>query len=301
AGLRPVFVECDEDLHLDLTDLARKLTDDVRAVVAVHMRGFACDVDALRRLTDPRAIPVVEDAVPGLGAKLRGRHLGTLGVAGAFSTQSDKSLNTGEGGFVVTQSSALFARAAVYSGAYEGRMARHFEPEEPPAEVVDTHYPIFGWRMDEIRAALARSMLRRLDQRVARHRRNYRAVAEPLAKLTRLAVREPVAPDALLGESLLFRLPDSRPGAAAGFARALRAEGITCRNVGDADDRNARAFWNWGFCFPSADVARRALPRTAATLEQTLDVPLSANLTEADCAELVRAITKVAEATEQRC
>ena len=296
AGHRPVFVECDENLNLDVADLARKLTPDVRAVVVVHMRGVASDVDAVRRHTDPLGIPVLEDAVPALGARLRGRLLGTLGTVGAFSTQSDKSLNTGEGGFLVTDSSELLAKAVVYSGAYEGRMSRHFgTPDAPPEpDVCDLDYPIFGWRMDEIRAAMAASMMSRLDDRVRLHQRNYQAVASGLDAVPGIAMRQPVAPGALLGESLIFRVLDRQPGGAAWFARALCAEGIAARNIGDPDDTNVRAFWNWRFCFPDAESAQRALPRTAAALEQAVDIPLSANLTLDDCADVVRAVTKVA-------
>ncbi|HEX4701392.1 MAG TPA: aminotransferase class I/II-fold pyridoxal phosphate-dependent enzyme [Pseudonocardiaceae bacterium] len=295
AGHNPVLVECDADLNLDLADLADKLTDDVRAVVVVHMRGFASDVDAVRALTDPLGIPVIEDAVPALGARLRGRLLGTIGVAGAFSTQSDKSINTGEGGFLVTDSTDLFARATVYCGAYEGRMSRHFPmPDGPPSHLCDLDYPIFGWRLDEIRAALAGSMLTRLDERVALHQRNYAAVADGLADEARIAVRTPVAPGALLGESLMFRVLDPCPGTAARFTRALCAEGIAARNIGDPVDRNVRAFWNWGFCFQDPAEAIRALPRSAAFLEQAVDIPLSANLTLDDCADVVHAVRKVA-------
>lgn len=294
AGHRPVLVECDDDLNLDVADLAGKLTADVRAVVVVHMRGFASDVDAVRALTDPLGVPVVEDAVPALGARLRGRLLGTLGAAGAFSTQSDKSINTGEGGFLVTDQTEVFARATVYCGAYEGRMGRHFAPVAPPAHLCDLDYPIFGWRLDEIRAALAGLMLTRLDERVALHQRNYAAVADGLAGVSRIAVRAPVAPGALLGESMMFRVLDAAPGAAARFARALCAEGIATRNIGDPVDRNVRAFWNWRFLYPDPAAAKRALPRSAALLDQAVDIPLSANLSLADCADVVRAVRKVA-------
>jgi dTDP-4-amino-4,6-dideoxygalactose transaminase len=294
AGHNPVLVECDADLNLDIADLAGKLTADVGAVVVVHMRGFACDVDAVRALTDPLGIPVVEDAVPALGARLRGRLLGTIGVAGAFSTQSDKSINTGEGGFLITDSTDLFARATVYCGAYEGRMGRHFDtPDTPPSHVCDLDYPIFGWRLDEIRAALANSMLTRLDERVARHQHNYAVVAEGLAGESRIALRVPVAPGALLGESLMFRVLDPGPAAGARFARALCAEGISARNIGDPVDHNVRAFWNWRFCFPDPARAKLALPRSAAFLEQAVDIPLSTNLTLDDCADVVRAVRKV--------
>ncbi|HEX4725238.1 MAG TPA: aminotransferase class I/II-fold pyridoxal phosphate-dependent enzyme [Pseudonocardiaceae bacterium] len=295
AGHHPVLVECDADLNLDIADLATKLTDDVRAVVVVHMRGYASDVDAVRALTDPLGIPVIEDAVPALGARLRGRLLGTIGTAGAFSTQSDKSLNTGEGGFLVTDATDLFTRATIHCGAYEGRMARHFGlPDAAPSHLSDLDYPIFGWRLDEIRAALANSMMRRLDERVAQHQRNHAVVADGLAGVARIAPRTPVAPDALLGESIMFRVLDQSRGAGARFARALCAEGISARNIGDPVDHNVRAFWNWRFCFPDPVAAKRALPRTTAFLDQAVDIPLSANLTFDDCADVVSAIRKVA-------
>ena len=110
-------------------------------------------------------VPVFEDAVPALGAELRGRKLGTFGLAGAFSTQSDKSLNCGEGGFLITDDATIFARAVVLSGAYEGRYRRHFPDAEPPI-TTDLDLPLFSFRMDEIRAALLRSELERLPLRL---------------------------------------------------------------------------------------------------------------------------------------
>lgn len=291
AGHRPVLVECDEDLHMDVADLRRRLTGDVRAVVVVHMRGFASDMDAICALARGRGVPVVEDAVPALGARLGGRLLGTIGDAGAFSTQSDKSLNTGEGGFLLARDPAVHARAVVYSGAYEGRMARHFDGAPPPVD--DLALPIYGLRMDEIRAALARPMLRRLPERLAAHRRNYDDVAGRLADVPGLALRRPVADGAYLGEALVFRLPGAGARGAAWTAAALRAEGIDARALGDPGDTNVRAFWNWRFLFPDPERARAEYPATAARLDEAVDIPLSANLTASDRDDVVEAVRKV--------
>ncbi|MDL4771038.1 MULTISPECIES: DegT/DnrJ/EryC1/StrS family aminotransferase [Thermomonosporaceae] len=298
AGHRPLFVECDEDLHLDVDDLRRRLTPEVRAIVVVHMRGFASDMDAVCAVAREHGVPVVEDAVPALGASLRGRPLGTFGAVGAFSTQSDKSLNTGEGGFLVTGDADVHARAVVYSGAYEGRMARHYDGRPPPVD--DLAMPIFGLRMDEIRAALARSMLRRLPERLAAHHRNYDDVAERLAGVPGIALRRPVDDHAYLGEALVFRIPGADARASAWTAAALRAEGIDARALGDPGDTNVRAFWNWRFLFPDADRARAEFPVTAARLDESVDIPLSANLTERDRDQLVRAVGKVMGARSGR-
>ncbi len=297
AGHRPVLVDCDEDLNLDVGDLRRKMTADVRAIVAVHMRGFASDMPAVCAVADEYGVPVVEDAVPALGVQLHGRPLGTYGAFGAFSTQSDKSLNTGEGGFLLTADKEAYARAIVYSGAYEGRMSRHFV--DPP-EIDDLAMPIFSMRMDEIRAALAGAMLDRLPGRLAAHRRNYDRVAAGLAGQAGIKVRQPVAEGAYLGEALLFRLIDVPVPAVAWFAAALRAEGISARALGDPADCNVRAFWNWRFLFPDAATARAACPVTADLLDRVIDIPLSANLTEEDCDELVEVVGKVMAALPGR-
>lgn len=292
AGCRPVLVECDEDLHLDVADLRRVLAEGARAVVVVHMRGYASDMELICAAAAEHRVPVVEDAVPALGATLRGRLLGTFGDFGAFSTQSDKSLNTGEGGFLLTDDSAAFARALVYSGAYEGRMGRHF-PEGAP-DVCDLDHPIFGFRMDEIRAALADALLDRLPRRLELFRRNHDHVTERLAGLDGLALRQPVAPGAYLGEALVFRLPGATQEQVSWFAAAMRAEGIDTRALGCPEDTNIRAFWNWRFLVgQDAERARARLPRTARYVSEAVDVPLSSNLGPADCDQLVAAVRKV--------
>ena len=300
AGHRPVLVEADEDLHLDVEHLRKVLAGgDVRAVVVVHMRGFASDMPAILAAADEAGVPVVEDAVPALGAKLHGRHLGTFGCFGAFSTQSDKSLNTGEGGFLITDDSEAYGRAVVLSGAYEGRCRRHFAACDCP-DIDDLALPIYGFRMDEIRAALATSLLERLPERLFRHRRNYTYVASRLSTMDAIVLRRPVADGAFLGEALVFRLPGADAARSAWFAEALRAEGIDARAPADPGDRNVRAFWNWKFLPDEPEATGGALPETTRYLREAVDVPLSANLERADCDQLVAAIAKVLAAEPPR-
>lgn len=299
AGHRPVLVDCDRDLHLDLAHTEAVLAGGARAVVPVHMRGYATDMPAVMALARRYGARVVEDAVPALGAKLHGRYLGTFGDFGAFSTQSDKSLNTGEGGFLLTSDTEAYARAVVLCGAYEGRLTRHCNGTAP---VDDLTYPIYSFRMDEIRAALAGALLERLPARLAAHRRNHDHVVAGLARMDdRIEVRRPVADGAYLGEALIFRLPGARPADCAWFARALCAEGIDARALGDPKEVNVRAFWHWRF-LPGADpaAARAALPGAARYIGEAIDVPLSANLTPSDCDDLLTAVDKVLSAFRYR-
>ncbi len=296
AGCRPLLVEVDENLHLDLADLRRHWTPEIKGILAVHMRGFAAEMAALRDFAAEMGVPVFEDVVPAMGAELEGRKLGTFGLAGGFSTQSDKSLNCGEGGFLITDDSALFARAVVLSGAYEGRFRRHFPDGEPPI-ATDLDLPLFSFRMDEIRAALLRAEMTRLPTRLACFRRNYDYVAAALSGLTGIAIRQPVAPGAYLGEAFIFRVVR---GDAKWFARALCCEGVDARNLGSDEDDNVRAFWNWRFMFDGLDVPaiKALLPNTTRYLRQAVDIPLSSTLSVEDCDHLIKAVRKVAAAIE---
>ncbi|MEO7261355.1 MAG: aminotransferase class I/II-fold pyridoxal phosphate-dependent enzyme [Jatrophihabitantaceae bacterium] len=323
AGCRPLLVEVTEDLHLDLADLRRRWTPEIKAIMVVHMRGFASDAEALADFATEMGVPLFEDAVPALGAELNGRKLGTFGLAGGFSTQSDKSLNSGEGGFLVTNDSALYARAVVLAGAYEGRLGRHFSDEPPPLDT-DLSLPLLSLRMDEIRAALLRSELVRLPQRLECFHRNYDCVAAALADVEGIQTRRPVASDAYLGEAFIFRVPgDSVSGGSVSgdsvsgdsvsdggapestaqwFADALCAEGIDARNLGSSRDANVRAFWNWRFLFGAAEVPeiQAQLPLTTGYLQESVDVALSSTLCPEDCGHLITAVRKVARALSER-
>jgi dTDP-4-amino-4,6-dideoxygalactose transaminase len=266
--------------------------------MVVHMRGFAADAEALADFAAEMGVPLFEDAVPALGAELKDRKLGTFGLAGGFSTQSDKSLNSGEGGFLLTDDSTLYARAVVLAGAYEGRVARHFPDGRQPLDT-DLSLPLLSMRMDEIRAALLRSELVRLPQRLECFHRNYDCVATALADVEGIQLRQPVAPGAYLGEAFIFRVPG---GMAPWFADALCAEGIEARNLGSATDTNVRAFWNWRFLFGTAEVQeiQATLPVSAGYLQEAVDVALSSTLTPEDCQHLITAVRRIARALPQQ-
>jgi dTDP-4-amino-4,6-dideoxygalactose transaminase len=155
--------------------------------------------------------------------------------------------------------------------------------------------------MDEIRAALATSLMDRLPARLAAHRRNHDRVAAGLSTIRGIVPRRPVTPDGYLGEAVLFRIPGAAATLVAWFARALRAEGIDARALGDPEDTNIRSFWNWRFLLgPDAAAARSRWPRTAAYLTESIDIPLSANLDANDCDQVVAAVDRIVSALATR-
>jgi dTDP-4-amino-4,6-dideoxygalactose transaminase len=292
AGAKPVLVEVDDDLHVDLDDLEAKIGPRTKAVLMVHMRGQCGNVKGVARLCEEYGLPLVEDAVPILGAKYDGQYIGTFGKIGAFSTQSDKSLNTGEGGFLVTQDDLLFERAVAFSGAYEGRVRKHCKW---PLKENYLKIPLFNFRMDELRGAVALVQLARLPSRLETMRCNYKRACEALGRHPEIKVRNSHRGEGTLGDNVVFRLRDSTPADAQWFTQAICAEGIEARCFGVLGKENVRSFWTWEFMFPgkSRDEIRRSLPRAAQILDLTIDVPLSPTLQPEDLADFERAFDKV--------
>lgn len=113
-GATPVFVDVRPDtLNLDVTAVAAAITPRTRAVFVVHYGGVAADIERLVALTAPLGIQVVEDNAHGLGARWRGRHLGTFGAFGAQSFHDTKNLTCGEGGALLVNDPTLRDRAEV--------------------------------------------------------------------------------------------------------------------------------------------------------------------------------------------
>jgi dTDP-4-amino-4,6-dideoxygalactose transaminase len=107
-GLRPVFADIDPvTFNLDPDALERAVTEHTRAVVPTHLYGLPCDIEALLRVAERHNLHVIEDCAHSLGARYRGRRVGTFGDAAFFSFQSLKPLNTFGGGMALVRDRRL--------------------------------------------------------------------------------------------------------------------------------------------------------------------------------------------------
>lgn len=111
TGATPVFVDCGVDrVGFDFDDLARSLTSRTKAVLAVHLWGYACEMERLVAFAAANRLAVVEDACQAHGSELSGRLLGTWGDVGCFSLRDGKVLSCGEGGFLLTGNEQIAER-----------------------------------------------------------------------------------------------------------------------------------------------------------------------------------------------
>lgn len=114
VGAVPVLVDINETLTIDPADIERKITPQTRAIIPVHMINLPCDMDAIMAIAKKHNLVVIEDACQAVGVRYKDRFCGAIGDAGAFSFNSYKNMNIGEGGAFVSNNGNLYARARNY-------------------------------------------------------------------------------------------------------------------------------------------------------------------------------------------
>lgn len=182
CGARPIPVEpVDATFNLDPARIAAAITPRTRAIIAVHLSGQPADMDPIVALAREHGLKVIEDAAQAHGARYKGRRVGSLGDAAAFSFYPGKNLGAlGDGGAVVTSDAALDENVRVFRN-YGSRVKYH-------NEVVG-----FNARLDELQAALLNVKLTTLDEGNAHRRALAQRYAEQLAGIAN--VRIPAVPD----------------------------------------------------------------------------------------------------------
>jgi len=159
----PVLAEVDESLTLDPADVERKITPRTRAIMAVHMLGNACNLDALQEIAKRRGLILIEDAAQAFGGSWKGKRLGTIGRIGTYSFNIFKTINAGDGGMVVTDDDELYFRAFGYHD--QG----HF-PSRSGVEVGNRSIVGQNYRMNELTGAVLVAQFRRLSDIIERLR-----------------------------------------------------------------------------------------------------------------------------------
>jgi len=179
-GATPVFVDILPDTWcLDPDLVERAVTQRTKAILAVHLYGNLCDLDALRDIGRRHGVPVIEDAAEAIGSRWKGAHAGSLGLFGTFSFHGTKTITTGEGGMFVTSHAALYQKVLTLSN--HGRRAeqtKQFWPDEIG----------FKYKLSNIQAAIGCAQVERIEELIAGKRRVFSHYAARLGQIPALAL-----------------------------------------------------------------------------------------------------------------
>lgn len=245
-GATPVFADVDATTqNLSPEAVRRKLTPRTRAILAVHLAGWPCDMDALRRLAEENGLLLIEDCAQAHGARFRGALVGCFGDAAAFSFCQDKIISTGgEGGMLLLRDEGAWRRAWSYKDHGKDYNTVFAQEHAPGFRWV--HHSIgTNWRLTEMQAAIGRVQLGKLERWVRARRRNAALLAERMSGLA--ALRVPVPPAHVEPSYYRFYVFVRKERLAEGWTRdrivaALQNMGVPCMHGSCSEVYLERAF-----------------------------------------------------------
>lgn len=277
CGAFPVFMDVDrESWQLDAAKVVEFLDSrcrvegdkcvnlassrTVRAILPVHALGLTCDMDPIREAADRFGLAIVEDAAEGLGARYRGRHVGTFGAVGVLSFNGNKTVTSGGGGMIVTDDPVL-ARRALYLTT---------QAKDDPKEYFHSEVG-YNYRLSNLQAALGLAQLEQADRFIARKREiagAYRTAFEDLPSITAMPEPDGVSATFWLYTILL----------AAGTS-ALDRRGVIDRL--NRDGVGARSLWHPVHALPPyiADESYR-IEHSTTLFERAISLPSSSGLSD---------------------
>ena len=283
-GAVPVFVGVTRALTIDLDDLAAK-AGQAKVLLLSHMRGHVCDMDRLMAICDGAGVTVIEDCAHTMGASWRGVPSGRHGLVGCYSTQTYKHMNSGEGGFLVTDDAGVAARAVLLSGSYMLYDRHRAAPPPEAFEALRLDMPNISGRMDALRAAILRPQLRRLAGQCDRWTERYRAVEAGLRGTPGLTVIERPEEERFVGSSIQFLLEDWAPGDVQLVLARCKARGVELKWFGAEEPQGfTSAYRHWRYAAPEP------MPDTDRVLAGLIDMRLPLTFSVEDCELIARII-----------
>ena len=157
AGLIPVLAEIDESLTLDPDDIEHRITPRTKAIMPVHMLGNPCDMDKILKVAKKHNLLILEDCCQAAGASYKGKKVGSIGNISAFSLNIFKTINTGDGGLLVTNDKTLYETA--FGIHDQGHKPMRFGVEVGTRNVLGLNF-----RMNELTAAVGLAQLKKIDR-----------------------------------------------------------------------------------------------------------------------------------------
>ncbi len=176
VGAIPKIVGIDKSLNMCPKDLSKKITKKTKAVIPVHMLGFAADMKSIKKICKKKNIKILEDNCESIGAKFNNKYLGTIGDVGVFSFDFGKIITTGEGGLILTNNKKIFDYCKEYHD--HGHMnLKNVGRGNDSARING-----FNYRVTEFQGAIGKVQLSKLKKLIKSNKQKYLLIESYLKK-----------------------------------------------------------------------------------------------------------------------
>lgn len=294
----PVFADLDRNTYnLNPADVEKKITSKTKAIIAVHLAGNPCDMNALKELAEKHDLILIEDCAQAWGARYRDRPIGTLGHFACFSLQQSKHVTCGDGGVVASNDERFGPLLQRFGDKGFDRLGR-----TGLFESFATNY-----RMSELQAAFAAAQLMRLEDIAEKRTRFGDLLGEKIVGAPGVEPHAVHSDDRCTYWFYMFRIqPDALRCDRTEFVKALAAEGVPASAgyipvplYGNPVFQNHGFFaGRWPakeFGLTDMDYAKVTCPEAERILASGIRIVLHEGMSDAYVLNLAEAIRKVAE------
>jgi len=235
-GLKIKFVDIDlNTLNYDLDQLEQAVTDKTRAIMAVNLLGNPNDFDRIIKIIGKRDIVLMEDNCESMGARFNGKHAGTFGVMGCYSSFFSHHISTMEGGLIVTDDEELYQiLLSLRAHGWTRNLPKHNlvcgdKSDDPFEESFRFVLPGYNVRPLEIEGALGVEQVKRLPMLIEERRKNGKLLQKALSNHPDIIIQQEIGESSWFGFSLVIR-PGSKLTRKVLVAR-LNELGFECRPI----------------------------------------------------------------------
>ena len=234
-GMKLVFIDIDKDtLNMSIEHVKRAITTDTKMIFAVNLLGNANEFDELQKICNEHSIILAEDNCESLGAKYKGKFLGTIGLFGSFSTFYSHHMCTMEGGVTVTDDKELYEymlaiRAHGWTRNLPADSTIYKKKDDPFYESFNFIVPGFNLRPLEMEGAIGLKQLQKVDRMITNRRRNALYFQERMKEFREIRLQKEVGESSWFGFSMM--LTGSLVNKRSDLVKALTDANIECRPI----------------------------------------------------------------------
>ena len=279
VGAKPIIANVDNTLNIDVKLIEKLITKKTKAIIPVHMLGFSCQMDEIMKISKKFKLPVVEDNCEALGAFYKNKALGSIGHLGIFSFDFGKTITTGEGGMIVTNSKKLDKISREYHDH-----GHENNPKLPRGKDTKSK-PGFNYRMTEMQGAIGNVQLKKLNFIIKENKSRYKNFDNTLSnKFTR---RSSVKNSISSFDTFIIFEEDEKTRYK--IINTYKKEGFGIKNLPDAMEWHCTYYWD--HVFNKTEIS--SFKKTKEILSKAIALPISLNKNKDDYIKLAKLINKI--------
>ena len=274
ANAVPKLVEINDMCQIDCDDLAKKITTNTKFLLVSHMRGHVSDMKTIEDMCKHYKLKLIVDCAHSFEGTFEDAKTAKHGDVACLSTQSHKMINSGEGGVLLTDKKTLMANAMYLSGCQESFYSKHYDINAQDIVNIYEKTPNYSLRMQNITAAIVKSQIPLIQERLNRYNGNYMALENILGQSEYIKVIQDDERVSRAKDSIQFRVVNKSQEKVRGAIDYMQKKGIVVDLIGR--EGNPRYYRNWKF------MDSESLAKTDSILRQLCDLrlPLSLDLSE---------------------